>query len=110
MSGYIKYNGEHREISHQWGDIYLCGDEYRIGDPLNGVPIKSYTKHGTMLRYLLEHIGEKISYEELGDISGSKDPRGMMVSLKCQMRSSQKFRFVKRPTSDGSCVKLEERV
>ena len=108
--GLVRYRGEPREISRKYRDIYLCGDEYRIGDPINGTPVHSETKHGKILAYLLEHIGEKVSYEKLAEVSGSKDPRGAMTAVKCSMRSSKHFRFVRRPTSAGDCVKLEERL
>lgn len=106
MSGHIRYKGEPRSITARWGDVYLCGNEYRIGNPVNGTPVKAETKNGLMLRYLLEHSGEVVSYDTLGEISDSKDPRSMMSGLKNQMKGSRKFRF--RRLRDTSSVKLEQ--
>lgn len=111
MSGYIKFRNESKEISAHRGDIYLCGNEYRIGDPILGTPINAETKRGRILSYLLEHLGENIPYEKLGEISGSKNPREMMVGFRHQMKSSQLFRFAGRPGNrpgGGDCVRLEE--
>ena len=110
MSGHIRYEGKERDISAKWGDVYLCGNEYRIGDPLRGTPINIDTKNGIMLGFLLTHLGVNVSYEKLGDVSGSKDPRSMMAGIKNQMKGSAHLRFAKRPSKDSSCVRLERRL
>ena len=109
----VRYQGSPRQISAHLGDIYLCDDEYRIGDPINGTPINVETKRGKILTYLLKHVGENVPYEKLGEISDSKNPREMMANLRNNMKSSKHFRFVgsKRDRPDnGQSVRLEERL
>jgi len=106
----IQYEGKQRPISNSWGDIYLCGDEYRIGDSLSGSPVKAETKHGRILTYLLGHVGEDVSYERLTEISGSINPKSIMTSLRCQMKRSRSFKFIIRPHNFGKGVRLEERL
>jgi len=92
------------------GDIYLCGNEYRIGDPEYGPPVRVRTKCGQILGHLLDHLGEDVSYDTLGEIADSTNPQTLLTGLRCQMKNSRQFKFRRMRPGRGSFVCLEWRV
>jgi len=66
-----------------WGDICLFEGAYRIGVGRWFSASRSVSVHsrcGKALTYLLEHIKEKVSEEELRDVMGSKNPLPTLIT------------------------------
>ncbi len=79
----------------QIGDVYWDGTRYSIGHPTDGPDGKIKSKMWKTLSYLLEHLNENISYEEIAKVSGSKNPQSLIVNLRYQMGHSRYFGFAR---------------
>lgn len=93
-----------------WGDICLFDGAYRIGGKWFSAShsVLVHSRCGKALAYLLEHIGEKASEEELRRVMGSKNPLPTLITtLQPKLYHSKMYLlFVRQSTKKGRYAAL----